>query len=449
MSKLRSRREFLSYVAMAGAATSLAACAPPAPAPVVSGNTPAPPPKAVVDLRWWNPFGGVRGEKIQELIVKYNSTQGVQDNIKVTVEIVPTSDMPQKLTAVRMAGTEPEVYELSMPVKLLAQNGVVAPLPPEEATFVKETYIEAAVNEMTYSDQVWGYPMGTQAAAYYYRRSFFEKAGIKSPPKDTDEMARIARELTQTIDGKKYYGYVREYDNNWLSVDWEELVWKFGGEPYEFDGDRPMKVFVDTPELRAALQWLLGMIDDGSTQIFDMSARDAFDNALAISGRTEVSWPIRLRDEMKDTSTFEDLMFVGEPAAPGIKSRVRANGWALFSSRTIKYPEEGLKFLGWMAHKPEMQYSHVRIDFTGSIPNVIDYPLPIATWTEGMNSGFGIETPKIMTMRPGRKVKGGDEIKETIAATMQAILNKKVAMDPALVALQPVVDKILARSDPF
>lgn len=108
-----------------------------------------------------------------------------------------------------------------------------------------------------------------------------------------------------------------------------------------------------------------------------------------------------------------------------------------------------MKFLGWMAHKPEMPYSHVQIDFTGSIPNVIDYPLPIATWTEGMNSGFGIETPKIMTMRPGRKVKGGDEIKETIAATMQAILNKKVAMDPALVALQPVVDKILARSDPF
>ena len=449
MSKRISRREFLGYVGMAGAAASIAACVPPVAPGVTSTFTPTPPPQAVVELRFWNPFGAQKGQILQELLDKYNASQGAQDNIHVTPETVPTADMPQKLTAVRMAGTEPEVYELSQPVKLLAENAVIAPLPSEEQAYVRENYIPAAVQETTYQDQIWGYPMGTQAPALYYRRSFFEKAGITAPPKDTDEVRQLAKELTQTIDGKKYYGFVREYDNNWLSVDWEELVWRFGGEPYEFEGDRPVKVFVDTPEFRAALQWLLDMINDGSTQISDMTARDAFDNALAIMGRTEVSWPTRLRDEVSDQATYEDLWFVAEPAAPGIDKRVRANGWGIFGAKASKYPAEGWKFLHWMAHKPEMPYSHFRIEVHGSIPNVIGYPVPIAAWSDGMNNGFAVETPPIMQMRPGRKVKGGDEIKETIAATMQAILNKKAELDPSLVALQPVVDKILARTDPF
>ncbi len=445
MSKLTSRREFLSHVGMAGAAASIAACVPPA----ALDEAPTPPPKAAVEIVFWHPFGAKKGQIIQELLDKYNASQGAQDNIHVTPEIVPTPDMPQKLTAVRMAGTEPEVYELSMPTKLLAENAVITPLPLEDQAYVRENYNPAVVLEYTYKEKVWGYPMGTQAAAFYYRRSFFEKAGIKAPPKDTDEVRQLAKELTQTIDGKKYYGFVRMYDNNWLSVDWEELVWRFGGEPYEFEGDRPVKVFVDTPEFRAALQWSLDMINDGSTPIFDMTGREAFDNALAIMGRAEVSWPTTLRDDKKDQSTYEDLWFVAEPAAPGIKKRVRSNGWGLYGGKASKHPAEGWKFLQYMAYKPDMPYSHFRIKTHGSIPNVIGYPVPIPSWSEGMNNGFAVEMPAVMQMRPGRKVKGGDEIKETIAATMQAILNKKVELDPSLVALQPVVDKILARTDAF
>lgn len=441
-----SRRDMLKLMGTTGAGLAVAACAPAASTgPETAAE--AAPGSAATDLTIWFHWGGETGNFAQELIDSYNEEQGADAGINVTIDTVPGDEFRQKMTAVRLAGTPPDVYHASIPIMELVENEVVAELPDEEQAYVRENYIEAAVERMTYEGKVWGYPTEHQAPALIYRKSFFEEAGISEPPTDTLAVRELARELTREEGGVKYYGFLQWYDNYPANFHFPGIIWRHGGEFVEFEGDVPVKIMVDTPEANAALGWWRSMVDDGSTQVGEMPFTDAWQNGLAAMAEIEPWFPfINLRDAGVE-DIYEDLGVVHVPPASGVDPVVQSGGWELVLDRASEYPEEQVSFARWMMHGPDMPFSRFIVERIGSLPAPIDYPTPIPGWSDAMIEGYANQTAPITRMTPTLKILGSGEINNALNETVQAVMLQQKEVAPALVELQTQLDEILERTD--
>ncbi|HRW11068.1 MAG TPA: extracellular solute-binding protein, partial [Caldilineaceae bacterium] len=223
-----------------------------------SSQDAAAPDSAATELTIWFHWGGATGERAQELIDSYNEDAGAADKIHLTIETVPGGEYRQKMTASKMAGTAPDVYHTSIPILELASNEVIRELPDEDQDYVSNHYLPATIDRMTFQGKIWGYPTEHQAPALIYRRSVLENAGISELPGTAQEIRELAKELTREEDGQKYYGFTQWYDNYPASFHFPGIIWRFGGEMYEFEGDIPKRIMVDTEACAAALGWWRG-----------------------------------------------------------------------------------------------------------------------------------------------------------------------------------------------
>ena len=446
-----SRREMLKALGITGVGLTLAACTPApaseAPAASSSEGGEAAPAAAGTELTIWFHWGGATGERAQELIDTYNSEQGPDDGVSVTIETVPGGEYRQKMTASRMAGTAPDVYHTSIPILELATNEVIRELPDEEQAYVREHYLDSTIERMSFQGKVWGYPTEHQAPALIYRRSMLEAAGVTEIPASAQEIRALAKELTHEADGQKYYGFTQWYDNYPASFHFPGIIWRFGGEMYEFEGDIPRKIMVDTPECAAALGWWRGMVDDGSTQVGDLGFTEAWQQGLAIMGEIEPWFPfINLRDGGAE-DVYEDLGVVYVRPAESISPVVQSGGWELVAERNSEHPAESDTFMQWMMHEPGMPFSHFIVEIIGSLPAPLNYPTPIPGWSEAMMDGYAAQTAPITRMHPGLKVLGDGEIGTAISETVQAVMLQQDEVEPALASLQTTLDEILERTD--
>ncbi len=447
---LLSRRQMLKALGIAGAGAVVAACSP-APAgapstPAESGEAAAPA-GAATELVIWFHWGGDTGERAQEFIDQFNQSAGAENNINVTIETVPGGEYRQKLTASRMAGTAADVYHTSIPILELASNEIARELPDEESAYVRENYIPAAVERMTFQGKIWGYPTEHQAPALIYRRSVLEAAGISEIPGTAEEIRALAQELTREEGGQKYYGFTQWYDNYPATFHFPGIIWRHGGEMFEFEGDIPRRIMVDTEECNAALGWWRGMVDDGSTQVGEMPFVDAWQNGLAIMGEIEPWFPfINLRDAGVE-DIYEDLGVTYVRPATGVDPVIQSGGWELIADRSSEHPDEGQVLMSWMMHGPEMPFSHFIVEIVGSLPAPINYPTPIPGWSEAMITGYATETSPITRADPNLKVLGSGEIATAINETVQAVMLQQKDVAPALAELQPLLDEILERTD--
>ncbi len=445
-----SRRQMLKVMGTASAGVLLAACAPApaaAPAAPAAEGEQAAPATAATELVIWFHWGGATGETAQQFIDKYNTEAGAADNIHVTIETVPGGEYRQKMTASRLAGTSADVYHTSTPILELVSNGIVRELSDEDQTYVKESYIPAAVGRMTFQGKVWGYPTEHQAPALIYRRSILEKAGITEIPATAEEIRELAKELTYEEGGQKYYGFTQWYDNYPATFHFPGIIWRHGGEMYNFEGDIPREIMVDTPECIEALSWWRGMVDDGSTQVGEIPFVDAWQNGLAIMGEIEPWFPfINLRDAGV-TDVYEDLGVTHVRPKTGVDPVIQSGGWELVAESQSKNPEAADKLMRAMMYGPDMPFSHFIVEVIGALPAPLNYPSPIPGWSEAMMEGYAGETAPITREDPNLKVLGSGEINQAISEVVQAVMLKQKEVEPALKELQPVLAEILERTD--
>ncbi|HEY3109500.1 MAG TPA: extracellular solute-binding protein [Chloroflexota bacterium] len=409
-----------------------------APLPIKAGST---------ELKIWFHWGGATGDRAQELINKYNSSQGEKDKIHVTIETVRDQEYRQKMTAVRLAGTPPDVYHTAVPIKELVKNEIVAELPQEEQGYVKQNYVRATVDRMTLEGKLWGYPTEFQAPALIYRKSYLKEVGAE-PPKTTLELRELAKKLTKVEGGKKTrYGFGLWYDNYPITSHLPGLIARHGGQMYSFDGDKPTKIDVASPQAIEAISWWRGFVDDNSTQIGEMPLVDAAQNGLMATTEIEVWFTLlNLRDAGK-RDIYDDLGAVPVPPKPGVQPVVFAGGWELIGDRKSKYSDLRWQFMGWMMHKPDMPFSRFIVETIGALPAPTDYPTDVPGWSKEMSEAYAKQTVAITQAHPALKVTGGGEIDSALRTALQSIMLKKQGVEEALKEVNPKLNEILKRTD--
>jgi multiple sugar transport system substrate-binding protein len=129
-----------------------------------------------------------------------------QTGIKVNLEVIPWSDLYNRILAAVSSGQGPDVLNIgnTWSASLQATGAFV---PFDDATMAavggKQKFVPTALASTGAAGKTpTGVPLYSQAYALYYNKKFFAEAGIEKPPATWEEFVADAKKLTVHGEGK-------------------------------------------------------------------------------------------------------------------------------------------------------------------------------------------------------------------------------------------------------
>lgn len=206
-----------SAVSVVTAATSagLGAVAQPA-----SASTP-------VSFTYWT-----SGYKPSEIKTIDSAFDKAYPGYKAVGQYISTSDeyLPKVISALK-TGTQPTVLTDQDPsdLPLYEESGKLIPLTGKLTALTNSLY-PGIRKSLFYRGQQLGMALaGVGDIALFYNKADFKAAGISSPPKTWAQLAQDAVKLTDPS-AKRWGFYVPTGDAEWISYDWEPVLWGDGGQ---------------------------------------------------------------------------------------------------------------------------------------------------------------------------------------------------------------------------
>ncbi|WBB91000.1 sugar ABC transporter substrate-binding protein [Verrucosispora sp. WMMC514] len=235
-----SRRHLAMLTATVLAAASLTACG--------SGDEPG---DGGTTLTYWASNQGASLEADKEILQPELDKFEQQTGIKVNVEVVPWSDLLNRLLAAATTGQGPDVVNIgnTWSASLQATGALVE---FDDATLDKvggkDRFVPAALAAAGAPDKPpAAVPLYSLAYALYYNKQSFADAGITAPPTTWEEMAEVGRKLTG--DGK--WGLAVEGANPSENAHHAfTFAQQYGGEWFDAAGQPTF----DTPQNVAAVK---------------------------------------------------------------------------------------------------------------------------------------------------------------------------------------------------
>jgi multiple sugar transport system substrate-binding protein len=206
-----------SVVSAATAATTAGAGAVGQPA---SAATP-------VSFTYWT-----SGFKPAEITTIDNTFDKAYPGYQAHGQYISTSDeyLPKVISALK-TGTYPTVLTDQNPsdLPLYAQSGKLVPLTGKLNGLTNSLY-PGIRKSLFYRGQQLGMALaGVGDIALFYNKSDFKAAGISAPPKTWAQLVQDAVKLTDPK-AKRWGFYVPTGDAEWISYDWEPVLWGDGGQ---------------------------------------------------------------------------------------------------------------------------------------------------------------------------------------------------------------------------
>jgi len=233
-----TRRDVLRLGAFAGLSVTgilplLTACGPSTSGTPAAGGssarTPEPTPVRVAgeenaQLTYWGAWGGtaLNAEKLS--VDKWNR---LHPDMKV--KALSVNDIDQKFLVAVAGRRPPDIIKLDrFMLPGYALSGAIQDLTDRinSDNIDVNQWFKACMDETKLNGKYYGLPWNTDDRGLWYNKEILEKEGIKEPPKDTDELRLMGKELTQRQGNRlKRIGF-DGYGGNW-QIGWH---WAWGGE---------------------------------------------------------------------------------------------------------------------------------------------------------------------------------------------------------------------------
>ena len=239
--------------------------------------------------------------EIKWLDSHFNATH---KDIKVQGQYVASADeSTSKEVAAIKSGTEPNVVIGQDPsaLPLLAESGKVVDLSKSLASETATLYpgIRAA---LSYKGQQLGMALGGVGDyILFYNKKDFAKAGISSPPATWAALEADAIKLSDPA--KHHYGiYIPFGTDEWISYDWESVLWSNGGQLLNADNS---KTAFNSPAGIAALTlWQNLVRKDHAAPTTSFAQAGSYDGAPAFASNAvsmivEGQWAVAEFDTAK------------------------------------------------------------------------------------------------------------------------------------------------------
>lgn len=298
---------------------------------------------APVEITYWHGWGGDEKEVLENIIAKFNETH---PHIKVT-PVTVFGSYDKLLTAIA-AGTAPDVTSAIWVEQMpdLASRGALMPLDAfaEKAGITGEEYIPALWNSWHYEGKLYVMSAVANFSMIAYNKDLFTEVGIGADnvPKTIDELTAYAKKLYKVNRGRiARIGYLPSA----LNV----VVHQYKGTLYK-DG----QVTVDTPELRAALNWMKSFYDEyGYTTIqsflssqgnYASAANPFFAGQIAMQDNWG-EWIVNFTKWYAPHMNYGRFAYPMVDGSPGLLNW-GGSVWAIPTGS--KHPEEAWEFIRWI-----------------------------------------------------------------------------------------------------
>jgi arabinogalactan oligomer/maltooligosaccharide transport system substrate-binding protein len=163
----------------------------------------APIAQAATDLVVWHAYRGDEKAAFEKVVSMYNAKQ--KDFVVKTLA-VPYDAYADKITASVPRGKGPDVF-------IFAQDRLggwveagqtIEPIDFFVDEKVTSQLVPGMMTAMTYRDTIYGLPLNYKSIAMIYNTAL-----VKSPPKTTGELVKVAKSLTNAASGR--FGLAYEY----------------------------------------------------------------------------------------------------------------------------------------------------------------------------------------------------------------------------------------------
>jgi ABC-type glycerol-3-phosphate transport system substrate-binding protein len=307
-------------------------------------------------LEYWEMDWGLT-DALQQVVNDFN-TQNPDIYVKMTQ--LSWGDYTQKFLGALAAGTPPDISggDGGMPFNFDAQ-GQILPLDDLYQKWKQEGRFDDmtpwAQEKFNYNGHYVGVGWQIDARAIFYRKDWFEQAGIK-PPTTHDELLAAAKQLTDT--SKEQYGICvpgkqGSYDTDQFYM---TLVFQNGGTLSDEQGNPTF----NSPEHLQALKFEKELVDTAAppgTASYDMGQIDQMyqqDKCAMVFEPMGYASLWRLQSQAPELYQKTGVLPVLKGQGPKATQRIVGfyNPWMIY--KQSKHPEEAMKFLDFMMQKENL-----------------------------------------------------------------------------------------------
>ncbi|HWI64270.1 MAG TPA: ABC transporter substrate-binding protein [Symbiobacteriaceae bacterium] len=218
-----------------------------------------------VKVTFWHAMGGKLGESTQALVDEFNKSQD-----KVQVEALYQGTYDESLQKLKASGpngpTLIQVYEIGS--RFMIDSGLITPMQNfiDADNFNTKNFEQNILSYYTFDGKLNSMPFNTSTPIMYYNKTAFKEAGLdpEKPPTTFEEFHQVAKKLTKKTGNDTRYGA----GIAWYGWFYEQFLAVSGTTYVDNENGRKAlatKATVDSKEGQDVLNWLKGMIDDGSS----------------------------------------------------------------------------------------------------------------------------------------------------------------------------------------
>ena len=200
--------------------------------------------QAANELVVWHAYRGAEKAAFEKVVGMFEKSPGAK-GIKVNTLAIPYDAYADKISAAVPRGKGPDlfIYAQDRLGGWIEAGKTVEPIDFFIDKPTRERLLPGMLEAMTYKGGVYGLPINYKSITLIYNKDL-----VKTPPKTTDEMVKVAKGLTNAQSGR--YGLAYWYTNFYFH---SALMNAFGGAVFDKDG----KLTVDSPATVASLNQMM------------------------------------------------------------------------------------------------------------------------------------------------------------------------------------------------
>src|SRR3989338_5449194 len=149
-----------------------------------------------INLEFWGVYD--ESDYFTDIIKGY---QRLYPSVTVTYIKKTFEDYEKDLISAFAAGRGPDIWAIHN-TWLPKHKDKIVPLSPKMMTIqnFKDTFVDAAFQDLVINDQIYGLPLFADTLALYWNKDIFQSSGIAEPPQTWDDFVKDVKILTKKDD---------------------------------------------------------------------------------------------------------------------------------------------------------------------------------------------------------------------------------------------------------
>ncbi|CAM3302436.1 extracellular solute-binding protein [Occultella aeris] len=187
------------------------------------------------------------------------SFQDLHPDVRVVTDHTDFSKLNEKLTASVASGTTQDVIMTGVGwIEHFADRGIFAAL--DRGVVEGVDYVDRILEPCTFQNELYALPLILDTRAVIVNRAMWEEAGLNETPTTFDEFREAAKALTAGSGSSKRWGMIL----NGIGSPSHILAMPMGANGGRMFSEDGRTALYNSPETVEAMQFLVGLIEDGS-----------------------------------------------------------------------------------------------------------------------------------------------------------------------------------------